>query len=191
MAYLYTLPPPRGQVNHHQCFMYLWFLYLLLHHHPIYITDRWNWHKTDSRVPCWFEMKLWCCYRSRSNLDLSPGGPIKRLLSQCSDWISPLESVAWCEVAGLVGQWERLSRYMEDNWFWMPCLYIKQISPFKTLLYKSGLMSRIFSSAWCLLDFYLNNTWIDLSSPWIKTFLSGISEVRCSNGIKGRTIFIL
>lgn len=122
MAYLYMVPP-RGQVNHHQCFMYLWFLYLLLHRRPIYITDYWNWHKTDSRVPCWFEMKLWCCYRSRSNLDLSPGGPIKRLLSQCSDWIGPLESVAWCEVAGLVGQWERLSRYMEDNWFWMPCLY--------------------------------------------------------------------
>lgn len=141
--------PPRGQVNHRQCFMYLWFLYLLLHHHPIYITDRWNGHKTDSRVPCRFKMKLWCCYRSRSNLHLSPGGPIKRLLSRCSDWIGPLESVAWCEVAGLVGQWERLSRYMEDNWFWMPCLYIKQSSPFKTPQSKSGLMST--NIKWCLM----------------------------------------
>lgn len=135
-------------------------------------------------------MKLWCCYRSRSNLHLSPGGPIKRLLSRCSDWIGPLESVAWCEVAGLVGQWERLSRYMEDNWFWMLCLYIKQSSPFKTPQSKSGLMST--NIQWCLmltwfsLKQYLNR----LEQSWINTFLSRISEVCCRNGIKGRTIFI-
>lgn len=87
--------PPCGQVNHRQCFMYLWFLYLLLHRHPIYITDRWNWHKTDSRVSILDEAVM-LLYESEQPTSLSRRPDQKITLSVLRlDWSFGICCMMW------------------------------------------------------------------------------------------------